>query len=140
MGLLAAWVAGVLFGVGLAVSGMTNPLKVQNFLDVSGAWDPSLALVMGGAMLTTLVGYRQVRRLGSPWWAGVFHWPELSAIDRPLLLGAALFGVGWGLAGYCPGPALGSIALGNVEVWWFAPAMLVGGLLQRWVARRRFSR
>ena len=127
----AGFLAGVLFGLGLAMSGMTNPLKVQDFLDITGHWDPSLALVMGGAVVTTWVGYRLARHLGKPWLADTFHWPDLVVIDWPLLLGSALFGIGWGLAGYCPGPALGSVALGNTEVWWFVPAMLVGGWLHR---------
>jgi len=132
MGLLA----GLLFGLGLAVSGMTDPLKVQNFLDVAGTWDPSLAFVMGGAVLVTFVGFRLAWRAGKPWFDTGFHLPSATAIDLKLLTGAALFGIGWGLAGYCPGPALSTLALGNHEVWWFVPAMVAGGLLQRWQAKR----
>lgn len=136
MSIVLSLLAGVLFGVGLAVSGMTDPLKVQNFLDVSGTWDPSLALVMGGAVVVTFLGYRMAWRQSTPWFADRFHLPTLMTIDRSLVLGAALFGVGWGLAGYCPGPALASVLTGNQEVWWFVPAMLTGGWLQRWQARR----
>ncbi len=136
MPMLISWLAGVCFGLGLAVSGMTDPLKVQNFLDVSGAWDPSLALVMGGAVVVTFLGYRMGWRRAAPWLADRFHVPAVMPIDPPLVLGAVLFGVGWGLAGYCPGPALATLLTGNHEVWWFVPAMLAGGLLQRWQARR----
>jgi uncharacterized membrane protein YedE/YeeE len=123
--------AGLLFGLGLGVAQMTNPLKVQGFLDVTGAWDPSLAFVMGGAVSVTLIAFRLVLRRPAPLWAARFHLPTLTAIDKRLVLGASLFGVGWGLSGYCPGPALATLLSGNTEVWLFVPAMLVGGLLER---------
>ncbi|MFN3616729.1 MAG: DUF6691 family protein [Aquabacterium sp.] len=133
---LMGLIVGLLFGLGLAVSGMTDPLKVQNFLDVTGTWDPSLALVMGGAVVVTFIGYRLAWKRGQPWLDQGFHLPTATAIDRKLVVGAAMFGVGWGLAGYCPGPALATVALGNTEVWWFVPAMLAGGWVQRWQAQR----
>lgn len=133
---LVSLVAGVVFGLGLAVAEMTNPLKVLDFLDLAGNWDPSLAFVMGGAVLVTLVAFRFVLRRPVPLYGDRFHLPTLTQLDRKLLGGAALFGIGWGLAGYCPGPALATILSGNSETWLFAPAMLVGGALQRWQNRR----
>jgi uncharacterized membrane protein YedE/YeeE len=128
---IVSLLAGLLFGLGLAVAQMTNPLKVQGFLDVAGAWDPSLAFVMGGAVSVTLIAFRLVLRRAAPVWAERFHLPTLTAIDRRLVLGAALFGIGWGLSGYCPGPALATLLSGNAEVWLFVPAMLVGAALER---------
>ena len=133
---LMGLIVGLLFGLGLAVSGMTDPLKVQNFLDVTGTWDPSLAFVMGGAVVVTFIGYRLAWKRGQPWLDQGFYLPTATSIDRKLVVGAAMFGVGWGLAGYCPGPALATVALGNTEVWWFVPAMLAGGWVQRWQAQR----
>lgn len=132
---LVSLVAGVVFGLGLAVAEMTNPLKVLDFLDLAGNWDPSLAFVMGGAVLVTLVAFRFVLRRAVPLYGDRFHLPTLTQLDRKLLGGAALFGIGWGLAGYCPGPALATILSGNSETWLFVPAMLVGGALQRWQSR-----
>ena len=136
---LVSLVAGVVFGLGLAVAEMTNPLKVLDFLDLAGHWDPSLAFVMGGAVLVTLVAFRFVLRRAVPLYGERFHLPTLTQLDRKLLGGAALFGIGWGLAGYCPGPALATILSGNSETWLFVPAMLVGGALQRWQNRRTTS-
>ena len=116
--MLLAWAAGLLFGVGLVVSGMSNPAKVLNFLDVLGHWDPSLAFVMGGAVATTLVGYPMIQRRNKPLLAQRFELPTRQDIDRPLVLGAVLFGLGWGIGGYCPGPAWTSLA-------GFAPGSLV---------------
>ena len=136
---LVSLVAGVVFGLGLAVAEMTNPLKVLDFLDLAGHWDPSLAFVMGGAVLVTLVAFRFVLRRPVPLYGDRFHLPTLTQLDRKLLGGAALFGIGWGLAGYCPGPALATILSGNSETWLFVPAMLVGGALQRWQSRHTSS-
>lgn len=133
---LVSLVAGVVFGLGLAVAEMTNPLKVLDFLDLAGHWDPSLAFVMGGAVMVTLVAFRFVLRRAVPLYGDRFHLPTLTQLDRKLLGGAALFGIGWGLAGYCPGPALATILSGNSETWLFVPAMLVGGAVQRWQNRR----
>lgn len=136
---LVSLVAGVVFGLGLAVAEMTNPLKVLDFLDLAGNWDPSLAFVMGGAVMVTLVAFRFVLRSPVPLYGDRFHLPTLTQLDRKLLGGAALFGIGWGLAGYCPGPALAAILSGNRETWLFVPAMLVGGALQRWQSRHTSS-
>ena len=133
---LVSLVAGVVFGLGLAVAEMTNPLKVLAFLDLAGDWDPSLAFVMGGAVTVTALAFRFILRRPVPFYGERFHLPTLTQIDRKLLVGAALFGIGWGLAGYCPGPALATVLSGNSEAWLFVPAMLVGGALQRWQRRR----
>lgn len=121
-----------MFGVGLAIAQMTNPLKVLSFLDVAGDWDPSLAFVMAGAVAMTLLGFRWVLKRPSPLWSASFHLPTLIRVDARLIIGAALFGVGWGLTGYCPGPALATLLSGNPDVWWFVPGMFAGG----WLCRR----
>lgn len=120
------FLAGLVFGIGLIVSGMADPAKVLNFLDIFGAWDPSLAFVMGGATLTAFIGYRLVWRRRSPALAQTFDIPTSAAIDRPLLVGAAVFGIGWGLGGFCPGPAWTSLLLGSTGILVFLPAMLIG--------------
>lgn len=125
----AALLAGVLFGVGLTVSQMINPRKVLAFLDLAGDWDPSLALTMGGALLVTAIGYRVVLRRPRPAWDDAFRLPGKSPVTLRLVSGAALFGVGWGLGGYCPGPAISAVASGALEPWLFIAAMLAGGLL-----------
>lgn len=134
--LLISLIAGALFGLGLAVAQMTNPLKVLSFLDVAGDWDPSLAFVMGAAVSITLVAFRWLLRRPVPWCGDRFHLPTLVHLDRRLLTGATLFGIGWGLTGYCPGPALATVLSGNQEAWLFVPAMLVGGVLHRWTDKR----
>lgn len=138
---LVALLAGLVFGLGLILSGMGNPAKVQNFLDIFGTWDPSLGLVMGGAIAVGLVAFTWAKRraarnqpalLGDP-----MQLPTATAVDRRLLTGAALFGAGWGLAGFCPGPAVMNLATLQPEVWLFVAAMLVGMLAQHaWAARR----
>jgi uncharacterized membrane protein YedE/YeeE len=128
---LAALGSGGLFGLGLAISGMTDARRVLAFLDVFGSFDPTLGFVLGGALLTTTLLYRFVLRRGGPVWARSFKLPQAKHVDRRLLGGSALFGFGWGLAGYCPGPALASLGLGAVEALWFIPAMLAGSLLHR---------
>ena len=133
---LVSLMAGLVFGLGLAIAEMTNPLKVLAFLDLAGDWDPSLAFVMGGAVTVTALAFRFILRRSVPFYGERFHLPTLTQIDRKLLVGAALFGIGWGLAGYCPGPALATVLSGNSEAWLFVPAMLVGGALQRWQRRR----
>ena len=128
---LGALFAGALFGVGLAVSRMTDPTVVLGFLDIAGTFDPTLAFVMAGAVATTALAFRLILRRGQPLFDGGFRVPVSQVVDRPLLLGAVLFGVGWGLAGYCPGPALVAAANGVGTAWIFLPAMLAGSLLHR---------
>ena len=123
--LVSALGAGILFGIGLWVSGMANPNKVLGFLDVTGAWDASLLLVMGGAVAVTLVGFRVYKEKFQP--------PTRKDIDFPLVAGAALFGIGWGIAGYCPGPALTALSTLSNESIIFVAAMLAGGMLHKLV-------
>jgi hypothetical protein len=128
---LAALVAGVLFGLGLALSQMINPAKVLAFLDLAGAWDPSLAVVMAGALLVTLPAYRLAGRRPRPLLAERFAWPTARDIDRRLVGGAALFGIGWGLVGFCPGPAIASFAFGLPKSFVFVGTMAAGAMLAR---------
>lgn len=136
MGTLVNAIAGFIFGIGLVISGMANPKKVQNFLDITGTWDPSLAFVMGAAVVVTFIGYRLTFKRPAPLLDERFYLPSASAIDGRLLAGAALFGVGWGLAGYCPGPALTALPLLARGTLVFVPGMLVGILLVRLFASR----
>jgi len=133
--LLAALCAGALFGVGLTLAGMVNPLKVLNFLDFAGNWDPSLALVMGSGLLVTLVTFRFVLARPAPVLADQFTLPTKHNIDPSLMIGSALFGIGWGLAGYCPGPAVAALSFGTLEPWLFVGAMLAGSFLGKIVSR-----
>ena len=133
--LWAALVAGVLFGVGLAMSGMTDPQRVLGFLDIFGDFDPALLFVLGGAVAVTSITFRFVLRRQAPVLADTFHISSLQAVDRRLLGGAALFGIGWGIAGYCPGPALAGLGVLSREALWFVPAMVAGALIHRAVAR-----
>lgn len=135
--LVMALGAGFVFGTGLWISGMANPKKVLGFLDVTGAWDASLMFVMGGAVAVTLVGFRFVLKRGKPLFAPLFEVPARKDIDLPLVAGAALFGIGWGIAGYCPGPALTALSTLSAESIQFVAAMLVGGLATRRLMRRR---
>ena len=117
---------GLLFGFGLALSGMLDPTRVRGFLDVFGSWDPSLAFVLAGAVVTSFVGVRLARSLRHPALAERYEWPRSAAIDTRLVAGAALFGVGWGLAGLCPGPAIADLAFNGWRVAAFVVAMLCG--------------
>jgi hypothetical protein len=128
LSVLAALVAGTLFGAGLTVSQMIDPGKVVAFLDIFGQWDPSLALVMAGALVVAFLGYRLAGAQGTPWLTGAFAKPKRTDIDAKLLAGAVLFGLGWGLAGYCPGPAIAGLALGEMPTAIFVAAM-AGGML-----------
>jgi len=127
---LMGYLAGLLFGLGLAIGGMTDPTRVLNFLDVFGDWDPTLMFVLGGAVITTFIGYRLVLRRSQPLFAQTFQLPTRRDLDVKLMSGAALFGIGWGLSGYCPGPAFASFAglttplmamlLSMIAGWWLA--------------------
>jgi uncharacterized membrane protein YedE/YeeE len=139
MSFLVNLALGLVFGIGLVVSGMSDPAKVLNFLDVTGTWDPSLALVMGGAVITAFVGYRLVLKRSKPLAAAAFQLPAKTEIDWPLLLGSAIFGIGWGLGGFCPGPALTATTLGAAGTYAFLPMMLVGMWLARVFASRRVA-
>ncbi|AOE86758.1 DUF6691 family protein [Pseudomonas sp. TCU-HL1] len=130
---LAALASEALFGLGLSLSGMTDPERVLGFLDVAGDFDPSLLLVLGGAVATTVLLFGFVLRRKAPVLADKFNLPTRNDIDVRLIGGAALFGVGWGIAGYCPGPALAGLGVGSTEALWFVPAMLVGMLAHRLV-------
>jgi uncharacterized protein len=123
---IAALVAGLIFGAGLAISGMTDPSKVLGFLDLFGRWDPSLAFVMGGALAVAIPGYAWARSRGQPMLDERFVVPGSNQIDARLIGGAAIFGVGWGLAGFCPGPAIANLSTGNWRVALFVAAMLAG--------------
>ena len=125
-----ALLSGLLFGLGLAVSGMTDPDKVLNFLDIAGRWDPSLALVMGGALLVSVPGFALARKRGDCACGDALPAPASTRIDTHLIAGSALFGIGWGIAGYCPGPALANLAHGGEAVA-FVVAMLAGSQLAR---------
>ena len=128
---LPGLVVGVIFGAGLALSDMINPARVLAFLDIAGAWDPALAYVMGSALIPSAIAYRIRRRMARPLLAPGFAIPENRRLDLQLLIGAALFGIGWGLVGLCPGPALAGLVLGAWQIWLFAAAMLAGMLLHR---------
>ncbi len=134
--MLAALFAGTLFGLGLAVSGMMNPAKVIGFLDVSGAWDPTLAFVMGGALLVTIPAFRMILGRPRPVLADGFVLPTRGTLDGRLLGGSALFGVGWGLSGFCPGPAVAGLITGLTPVVAFVAAMAAGMVLYAWVFER----
>lgn len=127
---------GLLFGAGLHIAGMTDPEKVLGFLDVAGVWDPTLAFVMGGALLVTGPVFFLLRARKAPWFAPRFMLPTLTRIDRPLLEGAALFGVGWGMVGLCPGPALANLTSLQSDVLLFVAAMIIGMLVHDRVMAR----
>ena len=137
MGIFISAIAGLVFGLGLIISGMSDPAKVKNFLDLFGTWDPSLAFVMGGAIAVTFVGYRIALGRRKPLLAATFSLPNKGDIDAPLVIGAALFGVGWGLSGFCPGPAIVSLPLLATATLVFVPAMLTGMLLARALQSRQ---
>jgi uncharacterized membrane protein YedE/YeeE len=128
---LVGLVCGLIFGAGLLISGMMQPSKVLAFLDLFGAWDPSLAVVMAAALAVAAPGFALARRRGQPVLAAKSLWPTATAIDRPLVIGAILFGIGWGLVGLCPGPAIENLATGTAWVFAFVLAMIGGMLLQR---------
>jgi uncharacterized protein len=134
---LAALFSGAMFGSGLAIARMTDPTVVLGFLDLFGRFDPTLAFVMGGAVATTALAFHFVLRRNQPLFAADFQLPASKVVDQPLLLGAAIFGFGWGLAGYCPGPVLIAAASGVGSALVFVPCMIVGSLIHRVIAKGR---
>jgi uncharacterized protein len=135
--LIAAILTGTLFGGGLALSDMVNPARVLAFLDPLGAWDPTLAFVMAGALVPSALGYLLARRASRPLFHTDFHIPENRIVDRQLVVGGLIFGIGWGLVGFCPGPAVAGLSYGLWQPWVFAVAMLAGMLLHRvWSGHR----
>lgn len=129
MRFLMALVSGLVFGLGLILSGMTNPAKVKGFLDLFGPWDPSLALVMAGAIVVGMVAFAVARRRTRAWSGDAMEIPTSTRIDARLIAGGVLFGIGWGIAGFCPGPALVALGSGLGAAWIFVIAMLVGMVL-----------
>ncbi len=127
--MIAAFVAGVIFAIGLGYSGMTQPAKVVGFLDLFGQWDPSLMFVMMGAIGSHLFAYRLIKKRTSPLLGGSFQIPSMKSLDGRLIAGAAIFGIGWGLGGFCPGPALASAFSGSSTVWLFLGAMILGMII-----------
>lgn len=144
MRILSALVIGLIFGIGIAISGMMNPAKVLNFFDLAqigaGTWDPSLAFVMGGALAVAIPGYRMVFGRPAPVLEDRFQLPDTRVIDRRLVLGSATFGVGWGIAGFCPGGALPALGTGAVEPFLFVAALIGGILLARAGQSRSLTR
>ena len=123
---LSSFLVGLLFGIGLILAGMTNPAKVIGFLDITGTWDPSLAFVMGGAILVAIIAFRFAKKRTVNFLGGAMRMPTSDMIDKRLVIGSLLFGAGWGMAGFCPGPALTSIGTGNPKAVIFVIAMIVG--------------
>ncbi len=126
MRLIALYLVGLVFGLGISMSGMANPAKVINFFDIAGTWDPSLIFVMGGALVVTFIGYRVVLARPHPIFDGQFHLPGKTDLDARLIGGSALFGVGWGISGFCPGGALPALGTGNADVFVFVAALIAG--------------
>lgn len=131
MKLIATYLIGLVFGVGISISGMANPAKVLNFFDIAGAWDPSLIFVMGGALVTTFIGYKLVFGRNTPVFENSFTVPTSRVIDARLIGGSAVFGIGWGIAGFCPGGALPALGTGRWEVFAFTAALVAGIFLAR---------
>lgn len=136
MAFISALLSGLVFGLGLIVSGMANPAKVLGFLDLGGLWDPSLAFVMGGAIAVGAVAFAVAKRRSTSLLGTPMRLPNARHIDRRLVLGSLLFGVGWGVAGFCPGPALVGVGMGLAKAMAFVAAMLVGMGLFAWLERR----
>ncbi|TDT75576.1 hypothetical protein BDE40_2308 [Litoreibacter halocynthiae] len=140
MRLIASYISGLIFGIGISISGMANPAKVLNFFDIAGTWDPSLIFVMGGALIVTFIGYRFVLRRPAPTFEASFKLPTRSDLDLPLIGGSALFGIGWGIAGFCPGGALPALGTGRSEVIIFTVALLAGIFAAKALQRLSASR
>jgi len=130
--IIIALISGLIFGAGLVISEMVNPVKVQDFLDLFGNWDPSLAFVMGGAVAVTLFSSRFIMKRKTPIFAERFYMAVTTSIDSRLILGASIFGMGWGLSGYCPGPGIINAMINPTEAMMFLPALVIGG----WIGQR----
>jgi uncharacterized protein len=143
MSLLVQFLIGLLFGSGLVIAGMSDPAKVLNFLDLAsiptGSWDPSLAFVMGGGVIVTFIGYKYVLKQQRPIFDTTFHLPKAIKIDLPIVIGPAIFGIGWGLAGFCPGPAFTALGTGSTNAIIFVVAMLAGMVGARLLALKAIS-
>jgi len=140
MKLVTAYIAGLVFGVGISISGMANPAKVINFFDIAGTWDPSLAFVMGGALIVALIGYRLVFKTDRPLLEPAFILPVKTDLDTRLIGGSAIFGIGWGLAGFCPGGALPVLVSGGWLVVLFVAAVVAGMAIVRFIERGLMTR
>ena len=134
--LITALIIGAIFGTGLAIAGMLNPSKVVGFLDIFGDWDPSLAFVMGGGVLVNAIGHRFVMKRKAPIQCAIFSMPRSTNIDKPLVIGSVIFGIGWGLSGLCPGPVVGSLLLNGQAMLPFFGLLIAGRLVGRIVMRR----
>ncbi|KZY28846.1 hypothetical protein A3754_06115 [Alcanivorax sp. HI0083] len=134
---ITAFAAGLIFGLGLLLAGMANPAKVLAFLDITGNWDPSLALVMGGAIAVSAIGFYLTRQRSAPLFGDSFQVPTNRKLDKRLVLGALGFGVGWGLAGFCPGPALVALGTGSLKAVVFVAAMLIGMMIFEMLERKK---
>lgn len=140
MRLIATYITGLIFGIGISISGMANPAKVLNFFDIAGSWDPSLIFVMGGALMTTFIGYRVVFGRTAPLFDADFKLPTSSTLDAKLIGGSAVFGIGWGIAGFCPGGALPALGTGKLEVFLFTGALIAGVLLAKYLQNNAAKR
>jgi uncharacterized membrane protein YedE/YeeE len=139
MRLILSYFIGLIFGIGISISGMANPAKVINFFDIAGTWDPSLAFVMGGALIVTFIGYRFVLARTEPLLSARFQLPMRRDLDLPLIGGSAVFGIGWGIAGFCPGGALPALGTGRSEVFIFVAALIAGIFVAK-IVQAAFSR
>lgn len=137
---IVTYLIGLIFGVGIAISGMAKPAKVLNFFDIAGTWDPSLIFVMGGALITTFIGYKWVFGRAAPIYQADFNLPGTRTIEPKLIGGSALFGIGWGIAGFCPGGAMPALGTGRWEVFAFIGALIAGILIARFVQTTTFGR
>ncbi len=133
MRLIVTYLIGLIFGVGISISGMANPAKVLNFFDIAGSWDPSLIFVMGGALVVTFIGYKLVFGRGAPVFESGFSVPTNRTLDARLIGGSAVFGIGWGIAGFCPGGALPALGTGRWEVFAFTAALIAGIFLAKFI-------
>jgi uncharacterized membrane protein YedE/YeeE len=139
MKIVVIYLIGLIFGLGISISGMANPSKVLNFFDIAGTWDPSLAFVMGGAVIVAGIGYQLVFRRSRPVFEPAFNVPTSRVIDTKLVAGSAVFGVGWGIAGFCPGAALPVVGTGRSDVLIFFVALMAGILIARALIQRNFG-